>query len=46
MIGVFIDTFVILNLTALVIITTQSIPTGLQVQRSASMHFRVYSEIR
>ena len=29
MIGVFIDTFVILNLTALVIITTQSIPTGL-----------------
>ena len=29
MIGVFIDTFVILNLTALVIITTHSIPTGL-----------------
>ena len=28
MIGVFIDTFVILNLTALVIITTHSIPTG------------------
>ena len=28
MIGVFIDTFVILNLTALVIITTQSIPSG------------------
>ncbi len=28
MIGVFIDTFVILNLTALVIITTQAIPTG------------------
>ena len=30
MIGVFIDTFVILNLTALVIIVTQSIPTGLR----------------
>lgn len=29
MAGVFIDTFVILNLTALVIITTHSIPTGL-----------------
>ena len=29
MIGVFIDTFVILNLTAFVIITTHSIPTGL-----------------
>lgn len=29
MTGVFIDTFVILNLTALVIITTHSIPTGL-----------------
>ena len=29
MIGVFIDTFIILNLTALVIITTHSIPTGL-----------------
>ena len=29
MTGVFIDTFVIVNLTALVIITTQSIPTGL-----------------
>ena len=28
MIGVFIDTFVILNLTALVIITTHAIPTG------------------
>ena len=28
MLGVFIDTFVILNLTALVIITTHSIPTG------------------
>ena len=28
MIGVFIDTFVILNLTAFVIITTKSIPTG------------------
>lgn len=29
MTGVFIDTFVVLNLTALVIITTKSIPTGL-----------------
>ena len=29
MIGVFIDTFIILNLTAFVIITTHSIPTGL-----------------
>lgn len=28
MVGVFIDTFVVLNLTALVIITTKSIPTG------------------
>ncbi len=29
MAGVFIDTFIVLNLTALVIITTKSIPTGL-----------------
>ena len=29
MTGVFIDTFIVLNLTALVIITTKSIPTGL-----------------
>lgn len=29
MVGVFIDTFIILNLTALVIITTNAIPTGL-----------------
>ena len=28
MVGVFIDTFIVLNLTALVIITTKSIPTG------------------
>ena len=39
MIGVFIDTFVILNLTALVIITTGSIPSGKQEQSSASLHF-------
>ena len=29
MIGVFIDTFIVLTMTALVIITTKSIPTGL-----------------
>ena len=29
MAGVFIDTFIVLNLTALVILTTKSIPTGL-----------------
>jgi len=30
MAGVFIDTFIVLNMTALVIITTKSIPTGLE----------------
>ena len=48
MIGVFIDTFIVLNLTAFVIITTKSIPsgkTGAELSQYASLHCMEKAEI-